>query len=111
MIDAWIIVQEQRYTNDGLGGEPMLRVTHEAVHFSGGPCKFGRGLEVIGIFETEKVANDYIAYLDQNGVLLFQRCDNFQMPIRPSRVCRIFDRPDPAGTLNSPSAKSTWPAG
>ncbi len=71
MIDAWIIVQAQRYTNDGLGGEPMLRITHEAVHFSGGPCKFGRGLEVIGIFETEKVANDYIAYLDQNGVVIY----------------------------------------
>jgi hypothetical protein len=49
----------------------MLRITHEAVHFSGGPCKFGRGLEVIGIFETEKEANSYIAYLDQNGVVIY----------------------------------------
>jgi hypothetical protein len=71
MIDVWVVIQEVSYPNTGPGGEPMLRIDHQVAQFEGGDCKFGRGLEVVGIFDSDHEARAYVSSLESNGVILY----------------------------------------
>jgi hypothetical protein len=82
MIGVWIVVQEICYPNTGPGGEPTLAITHEVAHFSGGDCKFGSGLEVVGIFESADEANAFVEQLNAHGVILY----NAPAPIREGEL-------------------------
>ncbi len=56
-MEVWVVVQQISYPHTGPDGQPMLEVTHKVMPFAGGDCKFGAGLEVTGIFESEYAAN------------------------------------------------------
>jgi hypothetical protein len=70
-VEVWIVVQQISYPYTGPDDQPMLEVTHKVLPFIGGDCKFGAGLEVTGIFESEHAANAHVADLAANGVILY----------------------------------------
>jgi hypothetical protein len=69
-MQMWIVIQAS-YPTTGIDGAPMLNITHTVRQFGGGDCKFGSGLEVIAIFESEREAGAYVADLNANGVILY----------------------------------------
>jgi len=92
MMTVWIVVQEISYP-PGIGGEPTLKVTHTVYQFHGGDCKVGRGIEVVAIFETEREALEYVAYLDANGVVIYNPVIPLaegELPESQRQMLRVF---------------------